>query len=166
MTTSLKPADALISEKCRALHAIWKRVAGERLAPARSEITLGHVRRLSPWLWTIDVVDQGADFRFRLGGDRIVQFLGQRHSGRLLSQLPTNPFFSRMQHTLSHCIAHKKPVARGPLASGYPGKEHCEMEVVVLPLSEDGHSINCVMGAMELWPVGAGPRAVAGDSIS
>ena len=33
------------------------------------------------------------------------------------------------------------------------------MEAVVLPLSEDGKTINCLMGAMELWPIGTNSDA-------
>ena len=40
----------------------------------------------------IDVVDGGQDFRFRFAGDRIIQFMGRRFAGILLSEL-TGTFF-------------------------------------------------------------------------
>jgi hypothetical protein len=117
------------------------------------------VRNLAPWLWAVDVIDDGADFRFRLAGDNIAQFLEGLHAGMLLSELPQSPFYERLRQTLAHCVEHKQPVAVGPIRSGYEGKEHWEMEAVVLPLSEDGKIINCLMGAMELWPVGTNGAA-------
>jgi hypothetical protein len=150
----LKPADASIGEKSRALFAIWQALKGERLAPKREEVTLSHTRALTASLWFIDVVDGGEDYCFRLGGEEIVRFLGGRHSGMKLSQVPPNPFFERMKRTLAFCVEQKKPVSLGPIASGYPGKEHWEMEVVLLPLSGDGETVNCVMGTMQLWPRG------------
>ena len=152
--TVLKGPDAIVGDKSRALHAIWQKLTGDRLAPRREEVTLFLVRNLTPWLWTIDVIDDGADFRFRLTGDRIIQFLGECHAGLSLSELPKSPFTERLRHTLAHCVEHRRPVAVGPVQSGYEGKEHWEMEAVVLPLSEDGETINCLMGAIELWPVG------------
>ena len=150
---SILTPDSATGDKARAIYAIWKDLAGERFAPRRQDITLPQVSKLSPWLWLIDVMDGGRDFRFRLAGDRIVQFLGGRHQGMRLSELPLNPFFVRMRHTLVHCVEHKKPIALGPVETGYPGKEHWAMEVVVLPLSDDGETVDCMLGTMELWPL-------------
>jgi hypothetical protein len=152
--SEFKPADKTVGEKSRALFEIWQTLKGERLAPRREEVTLAHTRALTSSLWFIDVVDGGKDYRFRLGGEEIVRFLGGRHTGQLLSELPDNPFFVRMKKTLSHCVAHGKPVSLGPSAATYPGKEHWEVEVVVLPLSEDGRTVSCLMGTLQLWPRG------------
>lgn len=149
-----KSADACLGEKPRALFAIWQSLKGERLAPKREDVTLSQTRTLTSALWFIDVVEGGNDYCFRLGGEEIVRFLGGRHSGVKLSELASNPFFEAMKRTLDFCVEHRKPVSLGPMASGYPGKEHWEMEVVALPLSEDGAAITCVMGTMQLWPRG------------
>jgi len=150
----LKTPDAIVGERCQALYDIWHHLANGRVAPRREEITLGHVRKLTPWLWVIDVIDSGTDFRFRLVGDRVVQFLGGHNADVRLSELSKNAFFERMKQTLSHCVEHKLPVAIGPVRSGYEGKEHWEVEYVMLPLSEDGKSVSSLMGIMELWPAG------------
>ena len=156
MNSTFKSAEALVGDKVRAIYAIWEALKGPRLAPERKEITLAQVRALSPWMWIIDIIDDGADFRFRLAGDRIVQFLGGRDSGAAFSELPPNPFYERMRHTLQHSLENKSAVAVGPVRSNYPGKEHWETEIVVLPLSDDGAKITALFGAMELWPVGSG----------
>ena len=115
--TVLKGPDAIVSDKSRALHALWQKLTGDRPAPRRDEITLSLVRNLAPWLWTVDVVDNGTDFRFRLAGDNIIQFLGELHAGTLLSELPKSPFYERLRHTLAHCVEHHRPVAVGPVPS-------------------------------------------------
>ena len=155
MSSTFKPADALVGDKVRAIYAIWEKLKGSRLAPERKEITLTQVRLLSPWMWIIDVLDEGADFRFRLAGDRIVQFLGGRYSGAAFSELPANPFYERMRRTLLHSLEKKSAVAVGPVRSNYPGKEHWETEIVVLPLSDDGKNVTALFGVMELWPLGS-----------
>lgn len=165
----LKTADLSVGEKSRALLAIWQTLAGDRMAPKREEVTLAHTRALTSSLWFIDVVDGGADFRFRLGGEDVVNFLGARYRGALFSQLPENGFFARMRETLSFCVAQKKPVSIGPVPTGYPGKEHWEMEVVALPLSDDGATITCLMGTLQLWPRGThvpGAKIAAGTAFS
>ncbi len=141
------------------LYEIWKNLAGTRLAPRREEITLGLVRSLTPWLWTADVIDDGADFRFRLAGDRVAQFYGQPITGSPLSEFPNAPFFERVRQMLTSCVEQRQPIAFGPVRSSREGKEHWVVEAVVLPLSEDGKTINCLIGALELWPAGANGAA-------
>jgi hypothetical protein len=152
--SEFKPADKTVGEKSRALFALWQALKGERLAPKREEVTLSHTRALTSSLWFIDVVDGGKDYRFRLSGEEIVRFLGGRHTGLLLSELSDNPFFARLRKMLSHCVAHGKPLSFGPAVTTYPGKEHWEMEMVALPLSEDGRNVSCLMGTLQLWPRG------------
>ncbi len=156
--SDLKPAESAVGEKSRALHALWRELKGDRMAPKREEITLGHVRALSPWIWTIDVVDDGADFRFRMAGDRIIQFLGKRFAGSLLSGVPESPFFERMKRTLTHCVENKQPAAVGPVRSDYEDTDHWEIEALALPLSEDGDKVTGFVGAMEIWPLGTKTR--------
>ena len=154
MSKHFKPAGEIVGEKARVIHALWEKVRDSRIAPKRKEITLSLVRDVTPWMWIIDVVDDGADFRFRLAGDRIVQFLGYRNFGVLLSELPASPFYDAMGRILTQCFEAKEPLALGPVRSNHPGKEHWEVEIVVLPLSEDGERISALFGTMELWPLG------------
>ncbi len=98
----------------------------------------------------VDVIDGGKDFRFRLAGDRVIQFLGRRYAGELISESLDNPFFQRMRAILAECTQHKKPLAVGPIRSNLMGKEFFEMEVVLMPLSEDGRHVTTLFGAMDL----------------
>jgi hypothetical protein len=157
--TDLKSTDTIVGDHARDLHGLWQKLTGERPAPRREEITLSLVRTLTPWLWTVDVIDNGADFRFRLVGDRITQFYGNRITGLPLSQLPNSPFFERLKQMLTYCVEHRRPVALGPIRSSREGREHWEVEALVVPFSEDGETINCLMGTMELWPVDTGGAA-------
>jgi len=149
-----KPAHALASAILAGVHATWEQVSAGRLAPRRDEITPALLKTALPWIWMIDVVDGGADFRFRVAGDRVVQFMGRRYAGELLSAAGGTPFFQRMRAVLEACIRRREPVALGPLRSIKEGKEFLEMEVLVLPLSEDGSEITTLFGALETRPIG------------
>ena len=98
----------------------------------------------------IDIIDGGKDFRFRIAGERIIQFMGRRCAGELLSENLENPFFQRMRGILVECRDRKKPVAVGPIRSNLKGKEFFEMEIVVMPLSEDEQHVTTLFGAMDL----------------
>jgi hypothetical protein len=150
VAVSFKSADQLVSERLVGVLDAWKRTAGERMAPKREEITPSLLRTALPWIWMIDVIDGGKDFRFRIAGERVIEFMGRRHAGELLSDNLDNPFFQRMRAILEECHLRKKPVAAGPIRSNLKGKEFFEMEVAVMPLSEDGHSVTNLFGALDL----------------
>jgi hypothetical protein len=157
LVVNYKSADRLVSEKLVGALDAWKRVAAGRLAPKREEITPALLRSVLPSIWMIDVVDGGTDFRFRFAGDRVIQFMGRRYAGALLSEHIGNPFFQRMRAILVECVNRRVPVAVGPLRSNLEGKEFLEMEVAVMPLSEDGETVSCLFGAMDVRGVGTGP---------
>lgn len=153
VSTAAKPADALVSAQLVTVYDAWKQAAGARLAPRREEIAPAPIKSALSWIWMIDVVDEGRDFRFRIAGDRVIQFLGRRYAGHLLSEFQDQPFFQRMRAILELCVRRKQPFGAGPMRSNLQGKEFLEMEVVVLPLSEDGSSVTGIFGAMDVRPV-------------
>ncbi len=149
-----KHPDELVGRNAKTLYYIWETVTGDRLAPMPDEITLGLIRTLAPWFWNIEVVDGGSDFRFRLAGDRVVQFYGEHLSGSLLSARTHLPFFRDLRRHLHHCVMIGMPFAIGPVPSMYPGKEHLEIELLLLPLSDDGETISRITGLLESWRLG------------
>jgi hypothetical protein len=153
VSTAAKSADALVSAQLVTVYDAWKQAAAGRLAPRREEIAPAPIKSALSWIWMIDVVDEGRDFRFRIAGDRVIQFLGRRYAGHLLSEFQDQPFFQRMRAILELCVRRKQPFGAGPMRSNLQGKEFLEMEVVVLPLSEDGLSVTGIFGAMDVRPV-------------
>lgn len=149
MIVVLNSPQQLGSERLIGVYEAWKRIAGGRMAPRRDEITPALVKQALPWVWMIDAIDGGRDFRFRIAGDRIIQFMGRRYAGHLVSEFTDQPFFQDMRAVLKACAEQKRPMMVGPGRSKLSGKEHMELEVVVLPLSEDGANVTTLFGAME-----------------
>jgi len=107
------------------------------------------------WLWLMDVVDAGQDFRFRMGGDRVIQFFGQRLAGTTLRALqPTSPaFFGRFFDLVSLAIRNKKATLGGPTQTAYEPRAFLEVEALILPLSDDGKTVTGLLGSMEIRPL-------------
>lgn len=72
VAVSFKSADQLVSERLVGVLDAWKRAADARMGPKREEITPSLLRTALPWIWMIDVVDGGKDFRFRIAGERVI----------------------------------------------------------------------------------------------
>jgi hypothetical protein len=145
-------AAGLTSEKLRTVHGLWRALAADGLGPKRGQITPAQLRGTMPWTFIMETA--GKDFRFSFAGDRIVQFMGKAHAGTLLSSLLGTPFYDGMNRFFAGAVASRRPMRVGPLRANLPGKEHLEMEVIVLPLSEDGAQVNALLGAFETWQFG------------
>lgn len=150
MSFVMGSVDGLTSERLAGVLAAWKQVSKGRMAPKREEITPALVKNALPWIWMIDTVDGGRDFRFRLAGDRIIQFMGRRYAGSLLSEFIGEPFFQHMRHILVACVEQKRPLMVGPGRSKMKGREYLELEVLALPLSENSEQVSTIFGAMEI----------------
>jgi len=145
-------ARTLTSEKLRAVHTLWHELKCGAVGPKRREITPARLRSVMPWTFIMEVV--GDDFRYSFAGDRVVQFMGKPHAGTLLSSLLGTAFHDGVDRFLRAAVAAKAPWRAGPVRSSLAGKEHLEMEVVVLPLSEDGEHVSALLGAFETWQAG------------
>lgn len=150
--TGVPCALKLTSDKLVGVHKIWLELAAGGIGPKREEITPARLRSSIAWTFLIDAV--GEDFRFRFAGDRIIQFMGRRLQGTQLAEFRGTPFFDGMHAFFSRGLATKTPLANGPSPVTYPGKEHLEMEVMLLPLSEDGENVSGFLGAFDTWQLG------------
>lgn len=145
-------AAGVTSERLRHIVEIWNGLKAGALAPPRGAITPTQLRGSMPWTFRMDC--QAGDFRFSFAGERVIQFMGTTLSGRLLSQMTGTPFFDGMQRFFARCVEVKAPLHAGPLRAIYPGKEHLDMEVIVLPLSDDGTTVSALLGAFDTWRAG------------
>jgi len=144
----------LTSEKLKSAFDAWDTLRAGRIGPKREEITPAPLKGVLASTFIIDVVDGGQDFRFRFAGDRIIQFMGRRFAGMLLSELIGTSFFDSMRAMYSGCVAAKRPITSGVRQATYPGKEFLEIEAMVLPLSEDGANVTHLFGAFDSWQLG------------
>jgi len=126
----------------------WRALCGDRFAPSRKQIDPARFKPMLGSIFVMDVLDSGADFRFALGGELIVQYMGQRLRGGLVSEQPRTPFFEGMARLFLHCVRTKAPVAVGPMRTVREGYDYREMEVLVLPLSDTGTTVTSMLGVM------------------
>src|SRR5436309_746105 len=85
-------------------------MAGDRLAPSRKEIVPARFKQVLDSIFIMEVVGNGADFRFALGGQTLVRFMNGRHAGKLLSSLPPTPYYGGMRSIFARCVRTAMPV--------------------------------------------------------
>lgn len=143
-----KAASALASPALMGAWRAWRQIAGERFAPSRKEIVPACFKDVLDSIFIMEVVD-GKDFRFALGGQALVRFMG-RHWGKLLSTMPPSPYYDGMRIMFELCVETAAPVARGPFHIVRDRFNSHLMEVLVMPLSADGATVTDLLGAVEV----------------
>jgi hypothetical protein len=148
-------ANQLTSERLKRLYVYWDALRGNRVGPARSELNPADMRDQLGWIWLMDVTDGGADFRFRMGGDRVIQFFGRRLSGALLSDIAKESpqFFGRFRNLVRLATTSARPASGGPAQTAYEPKAHLDVEALMLPLSDDGVTVTGLLGGIEIRPL-------------
>jgi hypothetical protein len=152
-------ADSLHSERLQRLFSYWDALRGARTAPSRGELNPAEMKDQLGWVWLMDVLDGGKDFRFRMGGDRIVQFFGERLSGNTLAGVSDRApaFFGRLRDLVGMATVTQKAVAAGPTQTAYEPRAFLEVEALILPLSDDGVKITGILGSIEIKPLAKVP---------
>jgi len=79
--------DEIESAVLREIAAYWFSLRGARLFPSRSDIAPKDLRRLLPHVTVLRVVDDGADYEYRIMGDVQVHAIGKSFSGLKLSDV-------------------------------------------------------------------------------
>lgn len=144
------------------LFAYWDRKRAGRIGPPRAEIDPAEIKIHLPNVFMLDVLDGGADFRFRLIGTRIVDGLGRDSTGRKVSELYSDPpgAAAGLQAMFKLVVDRKAAVfARGRVFWA-PEAGYRRFAGAGFPLSKDGVTVDVVLGELfiELGGTFAKPR--------
>ena len=137
------------------LVAYWRKKRGERSAPQRRDMDpTGIPRSLLPHLFMLDVIDHGADFRYRLLGTAIVAGTGRDATGALISHLyaPYPGALATLRQILARVMSEKIPIFSSGLMYWLPDRDYQNYTNVFLPLSEDDVAVDIVLGGLWIVP--------------
>jgi hypothetical protein len=138
-----KLAAAPLSE----LHGYWDQRRGGRSMPARADIDVALIPTLLQYIFLIDVIDGGRDFRFRLAGTHFRDVTGQEVTGQLVAEAFPEQFGADVRRVWTKVVEEKRPV-RGTGSLWIPGREHVRWEGIAMPLAEDDRSVNMLLGGV------------------
>jgi hypothetical protein len=138
----------LYRRKHRDSYAYWdgKRPEPGRL-PGRGALDPLDIPELLPVIWLVDVVrlDAGVHFRTRLSGTLTVDLYGTDPTGLWFEELYAEPHLSRQLATYravaaagrAHCTRLRVPME---------DREHQVYDRLILPLAEDGATVDMLLG--------------------
>jgi hypothetical protein len=144
----LDPAGVEAPALC-ALRAHWEERRAGRLMPRRADISPWELRDHLRQIFMLDVLPDG-DFRFRLIGTEITRTFGRDSTGKTVREVygATAPARCADLIRLFRAVVEtRRPVLSRSVLVGVR-KEHVAYEAILMPLAEDGVSVNILVGAM------------------
>jgi hypothetical protein len=130
------------------LVAYWQAKCAGRPMPRRADLDPVEIPTHLPDVLLIDVLGGGADFRYRLVGTRIVQGMGRDATGRRVNELHREQpdVLSTLHSIYGLPVREKRPVFTQGRIFWLPTRDIRNYEDAFLPLSEDGASVNMLLG--------------------
>jgi len=147
----LRPEESRV-EAVGALYSWWSKLSGGRRPPRWSDVDVPDLRRWMGWLLIYDILDGGADSRYRLVGSAFAAAAGYDLTGSRLSERCYTLTPEVSLGILRRVVAHRDAAFQADRIVMLGGCAACE-DRLWLPYSEDGDTIDRVMlyfGKVEL----------------
>lgn len=123
----------------------WETKRNGREFPGRSDIDPVDIPTMLPFVFLLDVLEQGLDFRYRLVGTDIVRNTKKDFTGCLLSEIREIGSQGKLLEIYQRVVADRAPV-RERLSYKTRGGVQKYYDVLVTPLSRNGKEIGMLFG--------------------
>lgn len=134
------------TETLRVLLRHWRNVKGPLLMPSRRQIDPVEFASTLPRVWLCDYEREHDRFHYRLTGERVAKRFGHKLSHRYLDDNTDPDYYPRVHR-------YYRNVVDFPAVLYIYGRLYAETdnpihgERILLPLSDDGHTVTNVLGA-------------------
>jgi hypothetical protein len=124
----------------------WRRKAAGRVMPSRADLDPLEIPQLLPGIFLVDVVPgPPRRFRFRLVGTRIAELEGEMTNKFLDEFIPGSPG-TAMAQQYDEAAEGRIHVRHETLRWHARDRQHINYDVLLLPLSRDGATIDMLFG--------------------
>ncbi len=131
------------------LHGLWQDLRAGRAMPARRDFDPALVPRLLPNMFLVDVM-AGAPperrFRVRLQGTAQVAYHGADWTGSHIHQMTDRQSADQLCAVGEQIVADRTPWMSAGRLYWIPSKPFYNFESILLPLSNDGETVNMILG--------------------
>ena len=134
----------------------WDSKRGARTMPARRDIDPIEIKALLPHVVLMDVLREAKpgwplDFRYRVMGSAVDRHMSRPFTGLHMSDLPQQQPDSQMWQNFSAVATERQPrFHRVPYVG--PHKDFLSVIDLVMPLSNDGETVNMLLSIVDFIP--------------
>lgn len=138
------------TEIVRQAHDYWlSKRRGDRL-PCRSDIKPAEITRLLSRVYLVDVIGDPPSFRYRLVGTQFYLWTHREYTGVTVNAAEYGPSWENIYNDYLVAVRGRVPVHSEYVAAPWPEREFLTYERIILPLSDDGTTVNILFGALEV----------------
>jgi len=131
----------------------WLGMARGSGLPERSDFDPVDIPLLLPHIYLIDVVEDGADFRYRIVGTHITESVGFDFTGQLVSDFMRNNESEDRVKDYTRCLETRQPNCKSGNLVDY-GREHMQYERLLCPMTRTGGQVEVILGGLHFRIVG------------
>lgn len=117
------------------LHDYWLKARADKSMPRLRDMRPMQLNELMPFVYIINVLDDGADFSIRFMGSAITQSIGADYTGVKLSDFPSHPSSWRAE-IYRDVYARKEPIITAVDLGDFE-RDFTKTESILLPLAND-----------------------------
>lgn len=132
--------------KLRRLYDYWAAKRGDRRMPSRRDLDPAEIPDLLPCLILMEVQEEGR-LRIRLSGTRIVDLYGADYTRRFLDELDLGDQRQSVLADYARCCDSAEAQVDERHFHSLRGV-HYQMERLILPLSDDGVTVNKLLAGL------------------
>lgn len=152
----IHPVDTLENALLKEVLAAWRHLGGAGAFPERPAAILPYIKPHIKRLHLSEVIDDGADFRFRIVGEAVFPGLGENLAGRLVSAHPDPGIGLRFCKLMAATVERAAPM-RGVALRLTRMKDHdYRIESLWLPFGADGRVMQ-ILGVSAFVPLNQAP---------
>lgn len=133
------------------LHAHWMERSCDGRPPAREDFDPLSMKDFLGSVFLVVAEPEIEDFRYTLIGTKITQNVGIDNTGRCVSEV-----FGAPGLRLYRAVRDRARPIRVSGVVDWRRKEHKAYEAVIMPLADDGRTVNRLIGGMVFFPAPAG----------
>ncbi len=128
----------------------WDAKRAGRLAPRPADIEPSGLVAHRPNTFVVDVLDGGADFRYRCIGKRLAESLGRDSTGQRFSGLYRDQpaALARMISFFNFARAQRHPIYVRGRIYWLPSRDDRKFAAALAPMSDDGHTVTAILGEL------------------
>lgn len=127
---------------------LWQERRNGQPMPSRSAFVPEDLREWFGHVLILDVIDGGADFRYRLVGVEISRALGRDYTGRWMSQCSYDVPRAAVIAEFREVVEARRPVLRKGQVAWAPDQSWRSFRSVHAPLASDGHTVDKTLGVL------------------
>ena len=123
----------------------WQEIKGAASMPRRDDLVPERIVALWPHILMVDVIGEGADYYFRLVGQRLVDAYGEQTGRKLSVATVPEVVRERCRQIFGYCLDHGMPTYAYWSEAASDRRPLIDVEALCLPLSSNGTALDRII---------------------